>query len=185
MKGWDCRDATDRLIQRIITSAEAALIFQRMAINKITGRNGSTQIWPMYKTEMSGWDQNEDVFNGISYGWVDLPYGSNVFICRVDHIPQNPWEGNKGCKLQHVQAKVTVRCCVWWAAAVNPELCSSWAMPSNHFPGIFQWTSVPIIPPHIFLELFMPWPPAAGPAFEQKTISLPGTGCTMVQEDRG
>lgn len=50
MKSWDGRDTTDRLIERIITSAEAALIFQPMAINKITGRNASKQIWPMYKT---------------------------------------------------------------------------------------------------------------------------------------
>lgn len=66
MKSWDCRDTTDRLIERVITSAEAALIFQRLAINKTTRRNGSKQIWPMYKMEMSGWDQSEGVLNGIS-----------------------------------------------------------------------------------------------------------------------
>lgn len=66
MKSWDGRDTTDRLIERIITSAEAALIFQPVAINKITGRNGSKQIWPMYKTQVSGWDQSGGVFNGLS-----------------------------------------------------------------------------------------------------------------------
>lgn len=121
----------------------------------------------------------------FSMGWVDFSYGITFSSRGLTTSHKIHDRENKDCKSQHVQAKITVRCCVWWAAAVNPVLCSSWAMPSNHFPGIFQWTSVPIIPPHIFLELFILWPPAAGPAFEQKRISLPGTGCTMVQKDRG
>lgn len=72
MKSQDCIDTEDRLIQRIITSAEAALIFQRMAVNKITRRNKTERIWPMYKTDMVGQDQSVDISNGISCRWVVL-----------------------------------------------------------------------------------------------------------------
>lgn len=44
MESQECIDTEDKLIQRIITSAEAALIFQRMAINKITRRKRTERI---------------------------------------------------------------------------------------------------------------------------------------------
>lgn len=54
MKSWDGRDTTDRLIERITTSAEAALIFQPMAINKITRRNGSNKSGQCIKLRCQG-----------------------------------------------------------------------------------------------------------------------------------
>lgn len=111
--------------------------------------------------------------------------GKNIFIYRVDPILQNPWEGKQ--RLQVPARARKSHCeelCVMSSSSKSCPL-QRWAMPGNHFPGIFQWTSVPIMPPHIFLELFIPWLPAAGPAFEQETIPLPGTGCTLVHKDRG
>lgn len=66
MESWDCRDTIDRLIQRIITRAEASLIFPRKAINEITRRKVTKRIWPIYKIEVLGREQSEDVLNGIS-----------------------------------------------------------------------------------------------------------------------
>lgn len=63
MVSWACNETIERLIQRVITRAEASLIFPRMAINEITRRKVTKRIWPMYKIEVLGWEQSEAVLN--------------------------------------------------------------------------------------------------------------------------
>lgn len=56
MESSDCRDTTDRLIQRIIARVEAALISQRMAINRIVRRSGTKRIRPVCELDVLEWE---------------------------------------------------------------------------------------------------------------------------------
>lgn len=90
---------------------------------------------------------------------------------------------NKDCKLQHVQGEVTVRSCVWWAAAVNPVLCSAEQCQAITSQAFSSGQVCPLSHP-IYFRIIHTVTASSWSCIGAENHSSARTGCTLVHKDR-